>query len=327
MAESTSEPTITSVSDCMRAFAEMGLFAKDAKLESFATPRKNKHPWHLWFRGEPCVETQLLPKVFRLTLTKDYINETSAYNYARSRYEGLQQDSDFATLCKMQHHGFPTRLLDWTDDVGAALFFAIIDQNVERDSFLYCINARRLNAKTGMQETWMNIHDDSSWGTVFRCQFIHCQSRNDWYKAVRNFEEFHWDEVPRYKHADDSVTAGCYSGTKMPMSALDDHCLPVAVFPASIKDSRLKAQSGLFTLHGGKTYASDDDSISVDPDERLPAGTSILDVPDRDDFLRVFRIPGESKPAIRRELAFFAKRADTMFPDGDMRARHVMEVV
>lgn len=48
----------------------------------------------------------------------------------------------------MQHHGTPTRLLDWTENVLIALYFAVKD-SPEVDGEIWTLYPLRLNSKYG----------------------------------------------------------------------------------------------------------------------------------------------------------------------------------
>jgi len=91
-----------------------------------------------WFRGHSKEFNNLTPKIFRPEYQSD-INKLfkpelefntieNFKRYAPAIIQKLPPSKDYLSwLFIMQHHDFPTRLLDWSENILVALFFAIID--------------------------------------------------------------------------------------------------------------------------------------------------------------------------------------------------------
>lgn len=110
----------------------------------------------LWWRGEVDSEWHLSPAAERHY--KNLIEERGAtYRFmqkAGSRHNNVPKsvgpycDQSYVEwLFLMQHYGLPTRLLDWTESLFVALFFAVYYENKywEKDGVLWALNPCRLN--------------------------------------------------------------------------------------------------------------------------------------------------------------------------------------
>ncbi len=78
----------------------------------------------LFFRGEGAPGWELIPSLFRYVPPE---KESALYYDFVSNAGPLLADciSSWAHLFEMRHYGIPTRLLDWTQTFGTALFFAL----------------------------------------------------------------------------------------------------------------------------------------------------------------------------------------------------------
>jgi len=129
----------------------------------------------------------------------------------RARQLYASENSDWDVLFHMQHHGVPTRLLDWTSVFGVALFFAL--HNYDPKSSMPCVwimNPYALN-----HATW-------NWYRLFSPKYL---ARDE--RANRSYE---YSEILLNTHPISWTT-------------------PLAIYSHQ-RSERMFAQSGWFTIHG-----------------------------------------------------------------------------
>ncbi len=168
----------------------------------------------LWFRGQRSAEWDLRPRIYRPEYEKAEESEI------RLEFEGhgLQLTTTNLSPTKwewyflMQHYGAPTRLLDWTGNPLAALFFAIVEarEDVKKDdAAVWAFDPWR----------WNKLHGDGLRGPALPA----------------------WEEtkpyLPDLEDASDGVRV--------------QKSWPIAIEPPSI-DRRLASQTARFLLFGKK---------------------------------------------------------------------------
>lgn len=109
-------------------------------------------PELVWYRGVTSQGHTLRPSLLRHSNGLDKERELF------DRFAQIARGSDFGlgggadewdTLFQMQHFGVPTRLLDWSEVFGMAVFFATLVPAHSSDSYIYVLNPRKLNEKAG----------------------------------------------------------------------------------------------------------------------------------------------------------------------------------
>ena len=111
-----------------------------------------------WFRGTTSSRYSLEPTLLRndellneYNGNQDDIRVLEKYLLQRFRFGGrrefskLKVEGEIDWVFLMQHHGLPTRLLDWSKNALTALYFAIRKQKAKEDAAVWIIDPRRLN--------------------------------------------------------------------------------------------------------------------------------------------------------------------------------------
>jgi len=101
-----------------------------------------------WFRGHADANWKLCPDVFRKP--ESGRQEQNMYAdfllQAPTRHSACPRPEDrMAWLALMRHYGVPTRLLDWTESVLIAAYFAVCG-NTDADSAVWALNPFGLNS-------------------------------------------------------------------------------------------------------------------------------------------------------------------------------------
>jgi hypothetical protein len=180
--------------------------------------RKNEE---CFFRGHNSINHKLTPGLFRnvkagtKVIPDDLWNtEYSTYYEFRARAKEVHQGnlSDWDILFYMQHHGCKTRLLDWTENFGVALYFALLgNRDADFSPAIWMMNPYSLNEK------YHNSRD------LYSPEFLDV-----------------WDEDDKeYNSYSDILIKDHYSWWDKPL----------ALYPIRRVD-RLTTQGGYFTIHG-----------------------------------------------------------------------------
>jgi hypothetical protein len=116
-----------------------------------------------WFRGHSKMHNDLRPGIYRSKYHQDIHRMfkpehefdliANFKRYAPSVYDASEvlpdEDQNLKWLLLMQHYGLPTRLLDWTENILFAAFFAVTSNPTE-DGELWSLYPDHLNKQSGI---------------------------------------------------------------------------------------------------------------------------------------------------------------------------------
>jgi|SRR5450432_937786 len=167
------------------------------------------------YRGSAKASWSLEPYLLRKTKRYDdnnlFIKEASLFqDFISQAGDHLKTYNTWETLFVMRHHGMPTRLLDWTENLFVALYFAILDTpKAVKNPCIWVLDPYRLNKKSKEITQGYVINPELESEEYFE---LFCKSFP--YKKA--------ESIPSY---------------------------PIVIYPFR-QNERIIAQQGLFTIHG-----------------------------------------------------------------------------
>lgn len=105
----------------------------------------------IWYRGHGSAEWGLEPTLHRkkkLDAEKDIFFE---FQRAAARLF-RNEDTDWDVLFDMQHYGVATRLLDWSENPGVAIAFALLSSHKTGDAAIWLLDPLALNKLSRVRE-------------------------------------------------------------------------------------------------------------------------------------------------------------------------------
>ena len=105
-------------------------------------PSINRHRSKYAFRGLSNSEYELVTSLFRLQNNADEMEKHLVRNFRKySPHNAVSEDKLWHWLSLAQHHGLPTRLLDWTFSPYVALHFATEEtEKYDVDGVIWCVD-------------------------------------------------------------------------------------------------------------------------------------------------------------------------------------------
>lgn len=129
------------------------------------------------FRGVSSLKHELKPMIGRVNnhLYGDfYTYETTLMNQFKRMAEPHLKSipkNEWEWLAIAQHHGLPTRLLDWTKNPMVAGYFSVV-KDVDQDSVIYVINSNQFNSNIEYDIEPYVYDDDLSEVKIFEPNLI-----------------------------------------------------------------------------------------------------------------------------------------------------------
>lgn len=164
----------------------------------------------IWFRGHGSSKYLLKPSLMRTGKGIDKEKQLFSEFKRLSTNIGASYTNEWNALVDMQHYGIPTRLLDWTNNLGVSLYFAASSSVLHSPMSLYIMDPLELNKLSGKKG--IPVLPNETMGLSY----------------IKNYVDR--DPFPaRY---------------------------PIAAKCDSI-NQRVKAQSGMFTIHGDEENEND----------------------------------------------------------------------
>lgn len=199
----------------------------------------------LWYRGLGCREHHLLPRLLRDAPDIEAALERERRLITRFRQRSLPYwpqgypQNDWEHMFAMQHHGVATRLLDWSESLFVALYFA-------------------LEIRTGSQ------HDHQGNGESGPCvPVIWCLDAVNWNRNVPALAES-GEDIGVLTTADKDLIQG-YEPESPGTRLVNRKATPIAMF-GTHNSPRIVAQRGTFTVAGCKDLRPlEEYAASVDP--------------------------------------------------------------
>lgn len=194
---------------------------------------QSKIPRTLFYRGHPDSSYQLIPSIHRTQITESSVTQQFR-SQAPSLVNNVPHNDLDHWLFLMQHHGLPTRLLDWTESPLVALYFALSGETHSEDASIYLLNPMELN-KSVLGGGFFPDRADPRYNYRFLRAFY------------RNPEVLPWD-------------------IGIDLEQVDEKEIPLALRPI-IVHPRMVAQKAAFTVHGD----DERDLISILNDRNIDA--------------------------------------------------------
>ena len=292
----------------------------------------------IWFRGQSKSDYELIPSLFRQGVEYGCkFNEAAMYEEFVRRHPEQEESHknvlDWLTL--MQHYNIPTRLLDWTSNLLVAIYFAC-NEPLGQDGAIFAFDPASLS--------WYKptpLFDMQVTAATSAEFYEHLILRNggllDDASSINgvSLRDIKSEPLSHRQFLDRSVTVNNrLKSVQIKQNSLNmfrvgsNETQPeyeeIVTFFSNIVlmrhahlNSRIKQQSGFFTLHGGKFFNG---NAFIEPDkfEEHHSFQALGAV----DLLKIV-VKSRNKRSLVEELDISGVRESTLFPEMEYQAKHI----
>ncbi|MDD5705219.1 MAG: FRG domain-containing protein [Kiritimatiellae bacterium] len=322
-----------------------------------------KFPFGVWFRGQARVCFDIVPSLFQESQSRPVHPECQKQMCERTMYDEatmihhfmaqkplLRHDylDHFEWLCLMQHHGAPTRVLDWTENILIALYFAVCDVTADCDGVVWVLNAGRLNEITRVSSSRRYVCLANSTDVILRSVMAVSRTGAEFRRTLEKI-----GKLREIVHAVDDPSFWKWTrgeDTSRESSTWRKLAAPVAVFPTRV-NQREADQLATFTICGGKQY--DEEVTSIEKKDRFPppldlvelsrwradppppkktendikmpdeVGPTVPWIPTGKPFLQAFVVPSCAKRKLREQLKRLGVHVGALFPELEHQTKYI----
>jgi hypothetical protein len=228
----------------------------------------------------------------------------------------------------MQNYNLPTRLLDWTESILIALYFAVAEDD-NNDGEVFALNARRLNRRNRLHDQNESyICGLNSIDVTVRSALASARRVKDLQYALRKDQSLQVIyEIGRREDGWDRTGIDAFikwlneelTDTDKYKKLMELLTSPVAVFPSRL-NPRMTSQLSMVLIFGGKKGPTAARAETPRGERRLPAFED--DIHDlklvaqgSDRFMKKFTVPSGSKADLREDLRRIGIHEAALFPD------------